>query len=66
MLSLIQARLTGDCAPFLRNFTGLYNRMAGGERSAPPMSRPLDIMFVLAGVKGALSGEGESLPIVGV
>ena len=39
MLGLIQAKLSGDCAPFLRMITALYNGMTGHEEETPTMSR---------------------------
>ena len=36
MLGLLQTRLTGDCAPFLRTLTVLYNGITGQDRPPPP------------------------------
>ncbi len=63
MLSLLQTRLTGDCAPLLRNLTVLYNRITGQGRQAPAMSRPLDLMLVLAGVRDAPTSDKLS-PVI--
>ena len=41
MLGLIQAKLSGDCAPFLRMITALYNGMTGHEgRNSGDVSFP--------------------------
>ena len=42
MLGLIQAKLSGDCAPFLCTLTALYDGMTGHEEETPAMSRSLD------------------------
>ena len=50
MLSLLETRLSGDCAPLMSNLTAVFNKITGQERQASSMSRPLDLMLVLAGV----------------
>ena len=50
MLGLIQAKLSGDCAPFLRTLTALYNGMTGHEEETPAMSRSLDLLLVMSGM----------------
>ena len=50
MLGLIQAKLSGDCAPFLRMITALYS----GEKT-PAMSRSLDLLLVMSGMRDSLA-----------
>jgi len=42
ILSLIQAKLSSDCAPFLRTLTALYNGIPGHDEQPPAMSRSTD------------------------
>ena len=55
MLGLIQAKLSGDCAPFLRTLTTLYNGMTGHEEETPAMSRSLDLLLVMSGMRDSLA-----------
>ena len=55
MLGLIQAKLSGDCAPFLRMITALYNGMTGHEEETPTMSRSLDLLLVMSGMRDSLA-----------
>ena len=55
MLGLIQAKLSGDCAPFLRTLTALYNGMTGHEEETPAMSRSLDLLLVMSGMRDSLA-----------
>ena len=54
MLGLIQAKLSGDCAPFLRMITALYNGMTDHEEETPAMSRSLDLLLVMSGMRDSL------------
>ena len=51
MLGLILAKLSGDCAPFLRMITALYNGMTGHEEETPAMSRSVDLLLVMSGMR---------------
>ena len=53
MLSLLETRQPGDCAPLLSILTAVFNKITGQERQTPTMSRPLDLLLVLAGVQDA-------------
>ena len=55
MLGLIQARLSRECAHFLRTLTALYNGMTGHEEETPAMSRSLDLLFVMSGIRDSLA-----------
>ena len=55
MLGLIQAKLSGDCAPFLRMITALYNGMTSHEEETPAMSRSLDLLLVMSGMRDSLA-----------
>ena len=55
MLGLIQAKLSGDCAPFLRTLTALYNGMTGHEEETPAMSRSLDLLLVMSGMRDSVA-----------
>ena len=55
MLGLIQAKLSGDCAPFLCTLTAKYNGMTGHEEQPPAMSRSLDLLFVMSGMRDSLA-----------
>ena len=55
MLGLIQAKLSRDCAPFLRMITALYNGMTGHEEETPAMSRSLDLLLVISGMRDSLA-----------
>ena len=55
MLGLIQATLSGDCAPFLRMITALYNGMTGHEEETPTMPRSLDLLLVMSGMRDSLA-----------
>ena len=49
MLGLIQAKLSGDCAPFLRTLVALYNGMT------PAMSRSVDLLLVMSWMRNSLA-----------
>ena len=55
MLGLIQAKLCGDCAPFLRTLMALYNGVTGHEEETPAMSRSLDLLLVMLGMRDSLA-----------
>ena len=56
MLGLIQAKLSGACAPFLRTLTALYNDgMTGHEEETPAMFRSLDLKLVMSGMRDSLA-----------
>ena len=55
MLGLLQTRLSEDCAPFLRTLAALYDGITGQGRQPPAMSRPLDLILVMSGVRDSLA-----------
>ena len=55
MLGLIEAKLSGDCAPFLPVVTALYNGMTGHEEETPAMTRSLDLLLVMSGMRDSLA-----------
>ena len=55
MIGLIQAKLCGDCAPSLRTLTALYNSMTGHEEEIRAMSRSLDLLLVMSGMRDSLA-----------
>ena len=55
MLGLIKAMLSGDCAPFLRTLTALYIGMTGHEEETQAMSRSLDLLLVMSGMRDSLA-----------
>ena len=55
MIGLIQAKLSGDCAPFLRTLTALYNGITGDEEETRAMSRSLDLLLVMSGMRNSLA-----------
>ena len=63
MLSLLETRQSGDCAPLLSILTAVFNKITGQKRQTPSMSRPLDLMLVLAGVLEAPAGDKLS-PVI--
>lgn len=63
MLSLLETRQSGDCAPLLNILTAVFNKITGQKRQTPSMSRPLDLMLVLAGVLEAPAGDKLS-PVI--
>ena len=63
MLSLLETRQSGDCAPLLSILTPVFNKITGQKRQTPSMSRPLDLMLVLAGVLEAPAGDKLS-PVI--
>ena len=40
-------------APLMSNLTAVFNKMTAQERQTSPMSRHLDLLLVLAGVRDA-------------
>ena len=63
MLSLLETRQSGDYAPLLSILTAVFNKITGQKRQTPSMSRPLDLMLVLAGVLEAPAGDKLS-PVI--
>ena len=65
MLSLLETRQSGDGAPLLSILTAVFNKITGQKRQTPSMSRPLDLMLVLAGVLdvGVTAG-GKLSPVI--
>ena len=55
MLGLIQAKPSSDCASFLRTLTALYNGIPGHDEQPPAMSRSLDLLLVMSGMRDSLA-----------
>ena len=57
ILSLLETRQSGDCAPLLSSLTAVFNKMTDQEQQTRSMSRPLDLLLVLAGVLEVPAGD---------
>ena len=58
-----QCATSANCAPLLSILTAVFNKITGQKRQTPSMSRPLDLMLVLAGVLEAPAGDKLS-PVI--
>ena len=47
--------MSGDCTPFLRTLTALYNGITGHEEENPAMSRSLDFLLIISGMRDSLA-----------